>query len=304
MLDPSGIYRFESDSDARELRARVLVVALAGFVDAGSTQRLLTSHILSTLEHRVVASFDVDQLLDYRGRRPSMTFERDRWTSYNDPALLLHRVIDADGEAFLLLTGPEPDYQWERVVEAVRQLIRLLGVSLTASVHGIPMAVPHTRPLGVTSHATDPRLLGEHEPVFGTIQVPGSIDGLLHLRLGESGQDALGYAVHVPHYLAQSEFGDAALAGLRALNTATGLHVPLEDLAASAGLNRAEIAREVQESAEVAEVVQALERQYDTFMAGRDQGLLPTPAEELPSAEEIGEEFEAFLRHRTEGESS
>ena len=299
--NPSELYRFETDTDPRDLRASVLLVSLGGFVDAGQTQRLLTEHVLESLDHTVVASFDVDQLLDYRGRRPAMTFDRDRWSGYADPSLVLHRVVDADGVPFLVLAGPEPDYQWERVIEAVRQLVVHLGVTLTVSVHGIPMAVPHTRPIGMTPHATDPRLIGAHDPVFGTVQVPASITALLQLRLGEAGHDALGYAVHVPHYLAQSEYADAALTGLNAVIAATGLAIPTEGLAAAAGLNRAEIAQEIAGSEEVAQVVEALERQYDSFIQGRQRpSLLATDVSELPTADEIGAEFEQFLRTQAE----
>ena len=258
MQDPSELYRFETDTDQASARASVMLVSMGGFIDAGRTQRLLTEHLLAAHDHTVVASFDLDQLLDYRGRRPMMTFDRDRFTSYEDPSLLLYRLTDRDGQPFLLLAGAEPDYQWERLVEAVTQLDKMLGVDLTISVHGIPMAVPHTRPLGITAHATDPRLITQHQPVFGTVQVPASWSALLELRLGESGHDALGFAVHVPHYLAQAEFADAALAGLGAVSGVTGLSLSMTDLAAAAGLNRAEIAREVDGSDEVKAVVEAL----------------------------------------------
>ena len=79
------------------MHASVLVLALGGFVDAGHAQRLLTEHLLETHESRVIASFDVDQLLDYRGRRPPMVFDRDHWESYADPSLLLYRVVDREG---------------------------------------------------------------------------------------------------------------------------------------------------------------------------------------------------------------
>ncbi|WP_295701541.1 PAC2 family protein [Lapillicoccus sp.] len=297
MQDPSALYRFETDTNPASARASVLLVSLGGFIDAGRTQHVLTSHLLEAHDHTVVASFDIDQLLDYRGRRPMMTFDRDRWTSYDDPSLLLYRLTDKDGQPFLLLTGAEPDYQWERVVEAVTGLIRILGVDITISVHGIPMAVPHTRPLGVTAHATDPRLIADNQVVFGAVQVPGSLSSLLEMRLGESGRDAIGYAVHVPHYLAQTEFPDAALIGLGAVSGATGLNLKTTDLAAAAGLNRAELAREIAGSEEVAGVVEALERQYDTFMEGRERpSLLATEIAELPSADEIGAELEAFLQ--------
>jgi hypothetical protein len=120
---------------------------------------------------------------------------------------------------------------------------------------------------------------------------------LLELRLGESGHDALGFAIHVPHYLAQAEFADGAVTALNAVTAATGLHLPIDDLLAQAGLNRAEIAREVEGSEEVAQVIAALERQYDSFLEGRrKRSLLATDVSELPTAEEIGAEFEQFLR--------
>jgi hypothetical protein len=301
--DPSELYSFESDTPLGDLQASVLLVSFGGFVDAGQTQQLLTDHVLATLPHTVVASFDIDQLVDYRGRRPVMMFERDRWSSYADPKLQLHRVIDADGAPFLVLYGPEPDYRWEGVIDAVQELNALLGVTLTVSIHGIPMAVPHTRPIGRTAHATDPKLIGEHETLFGAVQVPGSLSALLELRLGEAGQDAMGFAVHVPHYLAQAQFADAAVVGLSSFVAATGLNIPAGDLVATAGLNRAEILEEIAGSEEVTQVVEALERQYDAYVQGREKpGLLATDVRDLPTADEIGAEFEEFLRGQTDPE--
>jgi len=299
--DPSKLYTFETDTPLGDLRASVLLVSLGGFVDAGQAQQMLTDHVLATLPHTVVASFDVDQLVDYRGRRPVMMFDRDRWSTYADPALLLYRVTDADGQPFLVLCGHEPDYQWERVVGAIQQLNQMLGVTLTVSIHGIPMAVPHTRPIGRTAHATAARLIGEHDSLFGAVQVPGSISALLELRLGESGHDALGFAIHVPHYLAQARFADAAVVGLESFVAATGLNIPARDLVATAGLNRAEIVQEIAGSEEVTQVVEALERQYDAYIQGREKpGLLATDVRDLPTADEIGAEFEEFLKAQTD----
>ncbi len=301
MQDPTELFSFETDTPLTQMQASVLVVALEGFIDAGQTQKLLADHLLETHPSTVVASFDIDQLLDYRGRRPTMTFDRDRWTSFEDPSLLLHRVTDRQGVAFFLLTGPEPDYQWSRMVEATLRLTKILGVRLTVSVHGIPMAVPHTRPIGVTAHASDSALITENEVAFGRIQVPGSFTGLLELRLSEAGRDAIGYSVHVPHYLGQGEYPEAAVAALDRVVSATGLDLERDALAAAAGLNRAEIDRQVAESDEVAAVVHALEEQYDSFVEGRKRrSLLATELRDLPTADEIGAEFEAFLKDVTD----
>ena len=50
----------------------VMLYYLDGFIDAGAAGRLLTTHLMTTLEHEQVASFDIDSLLDYRSRRPIM----------------------------------------------------------------------------------------------------------------------------------------------------------------------------------------------------------------------------------------
>ena len=57
-----------------------------------------------------------------------------------------------------------------------------------------------------------------------------------------------------------------------------------------------EIGRQVEASEEIAELVQALERQYDAFVdaAGRE-GLLADEAGNMPTAEELGAQFERFL---------
>ena len=113
--------------------------------------------------------------------------------------------------------------------------------------------------------------------------------------------DAIGFAVHVPHYLGQTEFADAAVLGLERVRAATGLDLDLRELAATAGLNRAEISRQIEESDEITAVVRALEQQYDTFLEGRQQrNLLATDLSDLPTADEIGAEFEAFLKDVTE----
>ena len=298
MQNPSDLYRYETDADLTEHRPGVLLVLLGGFVDAGQVSAILRHHLLESSDAEVVASFDVDQLLDYRGRRPAMVFDENRWVHYDDPALLLHRLTDRDGQTYYVLAGPEPDFQWERVVEAVRELAVTLGVTLAVSAHGIPMGVPHTRPVGMTPHATDPDLVAGASSPFGRVQVPGSISALLELRIGEGGGKAMGFAVHVPHYLASTEWAEGALAALGAITDATGLNLPNDELVERARVNQQAIAAEVENSDEARQVISALERQYDAFVDGSERpSLLATETTDIPSADQLGAEFEDFLRH-------
>ena len=292
-LDPDDLY--EVDSDVPDLTGAVLLHHFDGFMDAGSAGRLLAEHLLGG-EHRVVARFDVDRLIDYRSRRPTMTYAVDHWEDYDAPELVVHLLHDTDGTPFLLLTGPEPDHDWERFCAAVRNLIDRWGVRLTAGFHGIPMGAPHTRPLGVTAHATRKDLVGDNQPLPNRLQVPGSLAALLEYRLGEWGYDAMGFAAHVPHYLAQSTYPAASLIVLDALSRASGLSLAEGELRTAAELADAEINRQVAESDEIADVVRALERQYDTFIEASARGsLLAESVEHMPTAEELGSQFERFL---------
>ena len=197
-----------------------------------------------------------------------MTFVEDHWESYDAPALELHLLHDDDETPFLLLTGPEPDLQWERFMAAVAGLAARLDVRLTVGLNSIPMAVPHTRPTGVTAHATRRELIAGYEPWLQRVQVPGSVGHLLEYRLGEQGRDALGFAAHVPHYVAQTEYPAAAEVLLASVSRSTGLLLPSDGLRAAAEVVRVEIDRQVAQTEEAAALVQALEEQYDAFARG------------------------------------
>ncbi|MFF0658936.1 MULTISPECIES: PAC2 family protein [Micromonospora] len=298
MLDPHELY--ELTDELPELGQPVLIQALTGFVDAGNATRLAREQLLTSLDARLIARFDVDQFFDYRSRRPVMTFVEDHWESYDAPALELHLLHDDDETPFLLLTGPEPDLQWERFVAAVAGLCARLDVRLTVGLNSIPMAVPHTRPSGVTAHATRKELIAGHEPWLQKVQVPASVGHLLEYRLGEQGRDALGFAAHVPHYVAQAEYPAAAEALLSAVSRSTGLLLPVEALRTAAEAVRVEIDRQVTQTEEAATLVQALEEQYDAFARGRgEKSLLAGETGPLPTADELGAELERFLAEQT-----
>lgn len=298
MLDPHELYQLTDDLP--ELGQPVLIQALTGFVDAGNASRLAREQLLTSLEGRPIATFDVDQLFDYRSRRPVMTFNEDHWESFDAPKLELHLLHDDDETPFLLLTGPEPDLQWERFVAAVAGLAARLDVRLTVGLNSIPMAVPHTRPTGVTAHATRPELISGYEPWLQRVQVPGSVGHLLEFRLGQQGRDALGFAAHVPHYVAQTEYPAAAEVLLSAVSRSTGLLLPGDGLRSAAEVVRVEIDRQVAQTEDAAALVQALEEQYDAFARGRgERSLLAPDAGPLPTADELGAELERFLAEQT-----
>ncbi|MGW2178635.1 PAC2 family protein [Streptomyces sp. NPDC001732] len=308
MSDPQSLYEWEPKglavvdmALAQESAGLVMLYHFDGYIDAGETGEQIVDGLLETLPHQVVARFDHDRLIDYRARRPLLTFRRDRWAGYETPTLAVRVVQDATGAPFLLLSGPEPDVEWERFASAVEQIVERLGVRLAVNFHGIPMGVPHTRPVGITPHGNRTDLMPGHRSPFDEAQVPGSAETLVEYRLMESGHDVLGVAAHVPHYVARSAYPDAALTALESITAATGLVLPTvaHALRTEAHRTQTEIERQIgQGDEELVSLVEGLEHQYDAVAGSETRGNLVAEPVDLPSADEIGLEFERFLAER------
>jgi len=276
----------------------VLLHAFSGFVDAGSGVRTAADHLLASRPHQLVATFDVDELLDYRARRPRMTYVVDHFASVEIQQIVLHEVTDADDRRFLLLTGPEPDYQWARFMAAVDMIVDRFDVGLAVGLSAIPWPIPHTRPLAVTVHGSEPELVAGHVSVIGEIEVPGHVGAMLELHLGQRGIRSMGVTAQVPHYLVQFEFPRAASTLLAGVAQATGLVLPVADLEPAARQADAEVAQQLEGNAEFATVVAALEQQYDQMAAiasGSKGGLGDLAAGGMPSGDEIAAQVELFL---------
>ncbi|WP_029137611.1 PAC2 family protein [Nakamurella lactea] len=306
MLEPGDLYTLNAQA-ADGLGEPVLLVALDGYVDAGNGVRIAVQHLLQGTEAltdeggpdspdagNVVVRFDADVLTDYRSRRPTLTYTDGAFTAYEGLDLQIRRLTDTAGTPYLLLTGPEPDLLWERFTAAIVDLVHRLNIRLVIGLMAIPMAVPHTRPAGMSKHSGQPGLVSTSEAFMGTMQVPGHVAGLIEYRLGELGLNAIGLAAHVPHYLSRSDYPVTAQHLLRTVGELAALQLDPEGLNAAIGTFDSELAGELEGNAEVAEVVQALERQYDTFVAATGRGLL-AESEPLPTADELGAQIEAFL---------
>lgn len=295
-LDPEDL--FDLDAERPDLSGAVLLHALDGFVDAGAAVRLARRTLLVD-DAPVIARFDLDQLYDYRARRPPMHFDVDHWSDYDAPQLAVYLLHDSDETPYLVLSGPEPDMQWERYAAAVELLVERLGLRLVIGLDAFPMSVPHSRPTPIIVHGSRRELFADYRPWLGEILVPASAAHLIEYRLGSAGIDALGIAAPVPPYLAQTEYPAAALTLLREVGARAGLRFDTTSLEDAETVSRAAIEREVAGSQELQTLVAAIEKQYDAAAAAAQAELADG---DLPSADELGAELERFLSDESRGE--
>lgn len=294
--EPTLVHIVDEVTELEGVERLPMVLALDGFLDAGNAAARAAQHLIDLSDARVVATFDVDQLHDYRARRPPMSFVRDHYAGYEAPRLVVRLVRDTGGSPYLILHGPEPDNRWEGFARAVRQVVERFGVTRVVSIGSVPMAVPHTRPIAITHHANNPDLVPDDSPWRGELRIPASAQALLEVRLGEWGHDAMGFVAHVPHYLAQLEYPAASISLLEHVERAAWLTVDLSGLRAEAEDREAEVARYLAANEEVADVVAALEQQYDAFERAENEGSsLLASDQPLPTGDEIGQQFEQFL---------
>jgi len=286
------LYTIEHSAE-EPVSPRVLLHHFDGAMDAGHAGALAIEQLLMTLPHERMATFDVDTLVDYRARRPIMTYATHTYESAVMPELALDLVQDDEGEDLLVLHGAEPDFRWNEFVGAVTHLAVSMGVSRAVGMTGLPLATPHTRPTYVHHHGNRPELLPDQPDFFGRVEVPGSMSAFLELRLGQAGLDSRGLSAGIPHYVARDDYPAGAAALLAAVSASTGLALPVGDLEAAASINRAEIDAEAAGQPEVAAVVSALEAQYDAVAPVSSTELAHLV--DVPSADEIGARLEAFL---------
>jgi hypothetical protein len=217
----------------------VLLAAFDGWVDAGSAA---TAALRSLAEDgRTVATFDADQLFDYRSRRPTLDIVDGRLASLTWPEVTL-RHCPVAGLDVLVLAGAEPDDRWRGLGEAVVELARRLDVREWVSLGAIPAAVPHTRSVPILGTQGAPGLLrGGVEPgPTGLLRVPSAALSTLEMGIAAAGIPAVGYFAQIPHYVS-GPYPIASLELLRALEHHLGVELPHGDLAEEARLLRSRL---------------------------------------------------------------
>ncbi len=282
-----------------QIHPRVLLHQFDGAIDAGNAANLATEQLLTTLPGKAVATFNIDALIDYRSRRPSISYDHGKFLEATHPSLVLELLRDDNGEEFLFLHGDEPDYRWDELSNAIIHLARSLGVTTAMGMAGIPMPVPHTRPTQVYEHGQHVPDDPNHPKTFGYMEFPAAYGNYLELRLGQAGFDSRGVSASVPHYLLRDDFPQSASALLRAIAKSINLALPVGDLEANSITNLNAIETEVANRPEVAALVQALEKQYDKSL---DSVLSPPPDLSLQNADlndtdldTLTAQLEAFL---------
>ena len=271
----------------------LLIVTLEGWVDAGLGAAAALAALLGSVPTEVVASFDVDTLLDHRARRPVVRIVDgvNSWMMWPEIQLRIGRT-DA-GRDLLFLVGPEPDHQWRAFCTAVAELAGAFGVRLVVGLGAFPAPVPHTRPARLVATATSTELAHQVGFIPGTIDVPAGVQAVLERQFADLGVPAVGLWARVPHYAAAMPYPEASVVLLEGLERLTGVGADTAELRTAAQSTRARLDELVANSEEHAALVHQLEAAIDAE-SERPLGM------SIPSGDELAAELERFLREENQ----
>ena len=283
------LYEFVERPD---LDAPAMVVVLDGWIDAGLGAASARAALLASVDPVTVATFDSDQLLDHRARRPTMHLVDGVVTGLTWPSVELQAASDADGRDLLLLVGSEPDHAWRAFTRAAVDLALEFGARMVVGLGAYPAPVPHTRPTKLAVTAGDPRLVGA-DMVRATIDVPAGVQAAIERRATEVGLPAIGLWAQVPHYVAAMPYPAASVALLEGLSSVAGVRIDSPALRQEMNNTRQRIDALIAENDDHVRMVQQLETAVDAEGSTAGTGLGAGP---LPSGDELAAELERFLR--------
>jgi proteasome assembly chaperone (PAC2) family protein len=272
-----------------DLRRPFMVIALHGWIDAGSSAQLAAAALRQGWNLRRIAVFDSDEFLDYQHRRPQIRLDEDgrRRVEWQEVELL---VGDAGVRDVVLLTGPEPARSWQTFIGTVIDAASRTRVQEVYALGGLPSATPHTRPVLVAATVTSKELAGRFDALLGSYDGPTGLQTALQVAFGTSGIPAISLWAQVPHYLAAMLWPGGSIALLRGLGACTDTEPQFGELLAANEERLRQVDEAVKERPDVQSLVRALE----------DGG----EAMEVPSGDQLADEIERFLRERQTGDGS
>jgi predicted ATP-grasp superfamily ATP-dependent carboligase len=273
------------------LRAPAMVCAFQGWNDAGDAASSAVSFLASSLEARRFARIDSEEFYDFQANRPSVQFNDDNEREIIWPTV---EVFEASAPRaprdLVLVQGVEPSLRWRAFSAHIVDLAEALGVQVVVTLGALLGDVPHTRPVAMSGHASDPSLMERLGMQGSTYEGPTGIVGVLHNACMQAGLPSASLWAGVPHYVAAAANPKAALALVRRVEGLIGVSVDVSELESAAADYERQVGLAVQSDPEIQAFVERLEQAVES-----DEEV---STEEVPSGDVIAREFQRFLRQR------
>lgn len=275
----------------------VVVAAFSGWNDAADAATDAVDWLAARYGATEFASIDEQHHVDFQAQRPTVTLVDGALRDLQWPTYTLRAAATPDGEPDLVLvSGPEPNYDWKGFCRSVMDVAQQLGARTIVTFGSLLADSPHTRSPRITGSTTDPELMDRVELTRSRYEGPTGIVGVLHDTVRNAQFRAASLWVPVPHYVAAPPNPAAIVALLHGLGRAVDLAVDTRDLRVAAQAWSARVDAAVGADDDLRTYVSSLEEQYDAGVDDADWDDDRSDEDELPSGDAIAEAFEEYLR--------
>src|SRR6266576_1425328 len=272
------------------LRAPAMVCAFQGWNDAGDAASSAVSFLASALNARRFARIDSEEFYDFQANRPCVRFADGGKREIVWPSV---EVFEAPAPRaprdLVLVQGVEPSMRWRSFSANLIDLAEALGVQVVVSLGALLGDVPHTHPVALSGHASEPALMERLGIQPSSYEGPTGIVGVLHNACADAALPSVSLWAAVPHYVAAATNPKAALALVRKVEGLIGVSVDVSELESAADDYERQVELAVQSDPDIQAFVERLE-----LAAQGDEDA----AENVPSGDILASEFQRFLRQR------
>jgi proteasome assembly chaperone (PAC2) family protein len=278
------------------LRSPVMVIAFAGWNDAGEAASGAASHLLGCwtdpefdVVPELIAEVDPEEFYDFQVNRPTVYVDDSSIQNLTWPGTQVFALatpsLDHD---FIVVRGVEPSMKWKTFASDLLDLADDCEVDLVITLGSMLADTPHTRPITVSGSGAHPDIAKRLGVEISKYEGPTGILGVIQDACIRRGIDAISLWAAIPHYASNSPSPKASLALVNALEDFLEVSIPQGELPDDALEWEEEVTELAKEDTDVAEYVKALEESKD--------------AVDLPEAtgESIARELERFLRRQTD----
>ena len=267
-----------------------MVLAWAGFNDAGEAATHGARHLITSLHAESLASIDPEEYYDFTEARPFARYQNDQrdivWPSTD------FYFVRTGGEHDLVIgLGIEPNHRWKSYMAAVLEVARSTGVEMVYTLGAVAAQVPHTRPSSVRGSANMTELAQRFDMHPSRFEGPTGIVGVFHDFCRQQDLPGISLWASVPHYLPGMTNPMGARALLEKVEELTGIELEYEQLGRDHDRFQKQADIAMQENDDLASYVAQLEDAAGAPTDEPDEG-------ELPPAESLIEQLEDFLRNK------
>ena len=280
MIKVLSMSEFGMDIDDSSTKAPVMVIAFAGWNDAGGASTWAIRSLIEKTIATEILTFNPEEFYDFSRERPTVHLDGEsRFLSWPKNTISLSN----DG-SLLLMEGVEPQLNWQTFTQNILAEAQKYNVSMIITLGSLLAEVPHSRPVlihGVSENTEINRTYGLQTSSY---EGPTGIIGVINQLSTDAGIPNMSFWATVPNYVAGAESPKAALALIERLKTTLNLSLNTTDLEIASSAYERQINQIIEGDEDTSKYVDELEDNYD---AGDY---------EVASPEDFVKDVENFLR--------